>query len=341
MPSSVRRGGHGAAAGDRFQAAEVAAAADDVVVVGDVDVADVAGGALGAAVDAAVGDHAAADAGADLDEQQVVGVAPARPVLAEGHDVHVVVDQHGRAVALAQVGGDAVAVPAGHDRRRHRRAGDELDRARARRRRRRGRRRAGARPRAAGRRAPPRARRARSPGPCGDRDVLARLGQHVAGQVGDRDARVRGAEVGGQHDARVAVEGERLRRPAAARGARLGRHHEPAREQRVDALGDGRARQARQLDELRVRARASVADEAQHRSRAVGRRSCKAGHLLSLPERTDVLRSFLLSAASPPAARCSRPRRCCRRRARARRGSGSRCGRTARTCRPCASIAST
>jgi len=46
-------------------------------VVGDVDVADVAGGALGAAVDASVGDDAAADAGADLDEQQVLGVAPA------------------------------------------------------------------------------------------------------------------------------------------------------------------------------------------------------------------------------------------------------------------------
>src|ERR1051325_298809 len=50
-------GGHGAAAGDRFQAAEVAAAADDVVVVGDVDVTDVAGGAPGAAVEAPVGDH--------------------------------------------------------------------------------------------------------------------------------------------------------------------------------------------------------------------------------------------------------------------------------------------
>ena len=129
-------------------------------------------------------------------------------------------------------------------------------------------------------------------GPLGDRDVLARLGQHVAGQVGHRDARVRGAEVGRQHDARVAVEREGPRRPAAARGAGLGRHHELARQQRVDALGDRRARQARQLDELRVRARPPVPDEAQHRPRAVGRRSCKAGHLLSLPERTDVVRMF-------------------------------------------------
>src|SRR4029078_11316321 len=46
-PGLAQLGRHGAAAGDRFQAAEVAAAADDVVVVGDVDVADVAGRALG------------------------------------------------------------------------------------------------------------------------------------------------------------------------------------------------------------------------------------------------------------------------------------------------------
>ena len=42
----------------------------------------------------------AADAGADLDEQQVVDVAPAPSVLAQRHDVHVVVDQHGRAEAV-------------------------------------------------------------------------------------------------------------------------------------------------------------------------------------------------------------------------------------------------
>ena len=279
-------GGHGAAAGDRFQTAQVAAAADDVVVVGDVDVADVAGGALGAAVDAAVGDHAAADAGADLDEEQVVGVAPARPVLAERHDVDVVVDQHRRPIALLQVGGDAVAVPAGHDRRRHRRPGDELDRPRH------------ADPDAA--HVPALAagllqqavERLLEPGEhdlraLRDRDVLARLGHHVAGQVGHGDTRVRRPEIRRQHDARVAVEGERPWRAPSARRARLGGHHESARQQRVDALGDGRAREPGQLDELRVRARTTVADEPQHRPRAVGRRSCKACHLLSLPERTD------------------------------------------------------
>ena len=55
------------AAGDRLEAADVAAAADDVLAARDPDVADVAGGAPGAAVDVAVGDDPAADPGADLD----------------------------------------------------------------------------------------------------------------------------------------------------------------------------------------------------------------------------------------------------------------------------------
>ena len=56
-----------------LEAADVAAAADDVLVAGRADVADVAGRAVRAAVDVAVGDDAAADAGADLDEEQVLG----------------------------------------------------------------------------------------------------------------------------------------------------------------------------------------------------------------------------------------------------------------------------
>ena len=87
--------GERAPAGDGLEAARVAAAADDVLASVDDDVADVAGGALGAAVDGAAGDDAAADAGADLDVEQVLDLAPVGPVLAEGHDVHVVVDEHG------------------------------------------------------------------------------------------------------------------------------------------------------------------------------------------------------------------------------------------------------
>ena len=61
-----------AAAGDGLQAAGVAAAAHDVVVPGEPDVADVPGRALRAAVDPAAGDDPAADAGADLHVQQVL-----------------------------------------------------------------------------------------------------------------------------------------------------------------------------------------------------------------------------------------------------------------------------
>ena len=179
---------------------------------------------------------------------------------------------------------DAVAVPAGHDRRRDRRAGRRTRPGPGRRRPRPARRRACGRASfsspsnvCSSHRARPRALR--------DRDVLARLGQHVARQVGDRDARVRGAEVGGQHDARVAVERERPRRAAAARRARLGGHDEPAREQRVDALRDRGPRQPGQRDELGMRPSAPVADEPEHRPRPIGRRACKASHLLSLPER--------------------------------------------------------
>ena len=80
------------AAGHGFEAADVAAAAHGVDVVGHLDVAEVAGGALGAAAQRPVADDPAADAGGDLDEHQVVDVAEAHEVLAERHDVDVVVD---------------------------------------------------------------------------------------------------------------------------------------------------------------------------------------------------------------------------------------------------------
>ena len=52
------------------------------------------------------------------------------PVLAAGHDVHVVVDEHRRAVVVREPLRDVEAVPAGHDRRVDRPPGVELDRAR-------------------------------------------------------------------------------------------------------------------------------------------------------------------------------------------------------------------
>ena len=70
--------GHRGPAGDGLEAADVAAAAHGVDVVGHLDVAEVAGRALGAAAQRAVADDAAADAGRHLDEQQVVDVAGTR-----------------------------------------------------------------------------------------------------------------------------------------------------------------------------------------------------------------------------------------------------------------------
>ena len=119
------------AAGERLEAADVAAAADDRRVVDDLDVADVAGTALGAAMEAAVGDDPGADARPDLDDDDVVVAGgDAGPPLPEGEDVDVVVDPDRRAVARGEPLADRVAVPAGHDRRRDRPAGRELDRAR-------------------------------------------------------------------------------------------------------------------------------------------------------------------------------------------------------------------
>ena len=87
-----RVAGQRGAAEQRLQAADVAAGADRPVRV-DLDVADVAGAAVGAPVDLAVEVDAAADAGADLDEQEVVDrVGHAAVPLADRHDVHVVVD---------------------------------------------------------------------------------------------------------------------------------------------------------------------------------------------------------------------------------------------------------
>ncbi len=180
----------------------------------DHDVADVARGALGAAVDPAVRHDPAADAGADLDVEQVLDVAPVGPVLAQGHDVDVVVDEDRRAgVALGEPVGDREAVPAGHDRRV-----DRLPAAKA---------------TGPGMPTPIRARRRRAPalaeqlrgsgrgraedrsGPSRDVDVERQLGERPAGQVGDGESRVGRAQVGGEDDARLVVEGEHASAAAA------------------------------------------------------------------------------------------------------------------------------
>jgi hypothetical protein len=65
-------------------------------------------------------DDPAADARADLDEEEVVDAAGGPCVeLAERHDVHVVVDHDGRAEGGREGVADGEAVPARHDRRHH------------------------------------------------------------------------------------------------------------------------------------------------------------------------------------------------------------------------------
>ena len=112
--------GQGLAAEDRLQAAGVAAAAVGALGV-DLDVADVAGTAVRATVGSAVDGDPAADAGADLDEEHVVGrPRHAAMALADRHDVHVVVHDDRAVVLTGQEFANGVPVPTGHDRWRHR-----------------------------------------------------------------------------------------------------------------------------------------------------------------------------------------------------------------------------
>ena len=237
---------HRAASRERLEAADVPAAAGDLLgaLDRDADVADVAGGALGAAVDAAADDDPAADPGTDLDEQQVLDLRPVRPVLAEGHDVDVVVDQHRDAVAVGEALRDRVAVPAGHDRRVPWAAGHVLDR-----------------PRDADP-DPPHvlvvaadlAQQGvealihpveHSLGPRRDLDVLAVLGEDAPAQVGDAQAGVRRSKVRREHDPGGLVEREQHRRPAAGGRALAGLSEEVLGQELLDPLGDGGARRGR------------------------------------------------------------------------------------------------
>src|SRR5215208_610598 len=262
QPDGAQLDGERAAAGHRLEAADVAAPAQDVLVAGHADVADVPGGSLRTAVDQAPGHDPAADARTDLDEQQVVRVAPMRPVLAQRHDVHVVVDEHGGVVAGREPARQGEAVPTRHDRRVDGLAGGERDRARH------------ADADAADVRcgavhlaqqllealAHEVEHRLR---PGGDVHVERELGERRAGQIADRDARVGGAQVGGEHDARELVEGEDGRWPPARRAAAARLVDELVRQQRIDALGHRGAGQAGPPREVRTGDRLAVADEPQ------------------------------------------------------------------------------
>lgn len=163
-------------------------------------------------------------------------------VLAERHHVDVVVDQDRRVVASGEEVRHPGAVPAAHDRRPHHRPGARLDRPGD----------ADAdRPHMPGRVAglgqqPPHLLVQPGEyglGPIVDVQFLRGLGQHRAAEFGDRDRAVRGAEVHRAHHrgARGQLEGER-RAPAVGRH-RAGLHQQPAVDQQVDPLRDGRTRQ--------------------------------------------------------------------------------------------------
>ena len=242
------------------QATDVAAAADHVRVVADLDVADITRASLCAAVEAAVGDDPGPDAGPDLDDDHV-GVAggDARAPLPESNDIDVVVDPDRGPIASRETLPDRVAIPAGHDGRRDRPSGPELDRSRH----------ADAdAPQATryGMRRPEEEVKQRldafqaclRAGLDERRLVVVREDPPVEGREGDIDAC--GTQVGDEDVAGVAPEREVARRPAARARTRVAFADEPPIDHLGDAPGDDRPTEAGPLDELGTRARPPEAD---------------------------------------------------------------------------------
>ncbi len=198
------------------------------------------GGPSGPAVDVPVGHDAAADSRADLDQEQVLGLAPMHPMLAAGHDVDVVVDEHRRGVAALEPLRDREVVPARHDRRVDGPPAGELDRAGD----------ADADPADLVSRPADLVEQfgealvqplegALRPDP--DVEVACPLRERRPDQVAHRDAGMRCSQVGGEDDPGVAIEHEHGRRPTAGGDAAAGVVDEPFREQGVDSLGHRRA----------------------------------------------------------------------------------------------------
>ncbi len=224
---------------------------------------DGARGALRAAPELAVGDDARADARRDLDEEHVGDRGPRGAVLAQRHDVHVVVDEHGGVEPLLQDPGDVDVVPRGHDRRVDGPPGGVLDGA-------------GeadadadqvvdAAPRGrdellAGVRDP----RQDDVGTVRDREGRVGLGEHVGREVRDGEAGVGRAEVHGEHDARLRAEGEGHGRAPAGRAGLARGGDEAGRHEEVDPGGDGRPRLSRDRCEVRTGARLTVPEQLEH-----------------------------------------------------------------------------
>ena len=242
--------GQGGAPGERLEAADVAAPADHRRVVDDLDVPDVAGRALRPAVDAAVRDDPGADAGADLDDDDVVMAnRDPRPPLAEGEDVHVVVDPDRRPIAVGESLADRISVPARHDRRADRPPGAKLDGT--------GHADADA-PEPAGQVAGRGGQLREQLVDAGEaafrpgRNVgrLVAVAEDPAVEVRDGHVDAGRPEIGDQQMAGIGAKAHPPRRAAARARAGLGLDDEAELHQLVDALGDDAPRQARTCDEL-------------------------------------------------------------------------------------------
>ena len=104
-------------------------------------------------------------------------------------------------------------------------------------------------------------------GPVGDGDVLGLFGQHPPGEIRDRHAGVGGAQVAGQHDAGIAVEGEHRRSPTPGRRAVTAGDEELVGQQCVYPLGDRRAGEAGQGGQITPGRGVALADEVEDRPR--------------------------------------------------------------------------
>jgi hypothetical protein len=93
-------------------------------------VADVASCASRASVDAAIHDDTAANAGAGLDEQAVVNPRPEAPVLAQRHQIYVVVGEDIEGKLFREHTADVDIVPGPHHRGTDDAAGAVVDRGR-------------------------------------------------------------------------------------------------------------------------------------------------------------------------------------------------------------------
>ena len=242
-----------------LQAAPVAAGARAAVRL-DLDVADVAGAARRAAVDLTADDDAAADAGADLDAEEVAhGAGDARVLLPHGHQVHVVVDHDRAAEFLAERLAYGEAVPAGHDRRGDRHALGEADRA--------GDADAGAVEALGESRGPELGGHGQDLLEDGDRALayvhgLVEVAEDLQLGVGDGDIDRGGADVDAE-EAQLGGEPDVVRAAAAARGGESVGDDEPGLQQPVDLHGELGTGEVDLIAQLGTGVGASVAQQAQ------------------------------------------------------------------------------